>query len=159
MFPSWFLPSFFGGVFTLAGAFMGAKIAGDKAVKVMLTQHELLKEEKKDEYNFAFKKQYIQCGKEFSSVKSYINRALKVKMSDNVINKAIESVQDLLVKITEIPLDLITKEKHESYLRYVDALTQFEWSLRALKLGIVLSEEELKEYKEVLEENDKILKE
>lgn len=157
--PSWFFSTLFGGLFTLSGAFLGAKIAGNHAVEVMTKQQDLLKKEKINELNFEFRKRYanVQHGINFSQMRMKL--FLQGKISEDNVDGIIALVQRTVEQLNEIPSNLISEEKYDSYILCIDILGDFETTLEWYKEGIKPSDGEIEFYKEELFKANNKLKE
>lgn len=163
LFPSWFAQTLFGGLFTLSGAFLGATIAGNHAVKVMTNQHELLKQEKINELNFEFRKRYANVQGSIASIIKRMDIIIEGKsdLSDSDSEIIIRLIHIANEQLQAIPPELISEEKYESFIVCLETLNEFEMTLEwnVEILGIEIDKGEIEYYREVLIASNKLLKE
>ncbi|ARK23294.1 hypothetical protein SporoP37_00370 [Sporosarcina sp. P37] len=162
LFPSWLFPTLVGGFFTLIGAFLGAKIAGDHAVKVMAMQIELQKKERIAEKNFEFRKRYAEVDIRLKTIIRRLEHILqgKFQIGHNNIDGLITLVDSSSDDLKKIPIDLISEDKYTPYISCITALNGLTISLEWLKEhGVEIQSEEFNHYKEVLINDYQKLKE
>ncbi|APC48282.1 hypothetical protein BME96_08920 [Virgibacillus halodenitrificans] len=121
---------------TLLGALIGALLGAFGAIYATKVQHSKLIDRQNKEKDFEFTKRYNRISFAVNSVIRRINYHINGKMSETFHQSNLNILKVTIEKFDNFPLELITMEKYDSFIKCHSNILDYQALLENKKEGI-----------------------